>query len=188
MAATITHLANKQDKLRQDQAERLRRALQVVEAEVDVPPELMRDLFGVVERRTASRSRWTFVMLSPSQNAAVVRYLRHNSSRPLVAMELWALCFEHLRQDTGEILLTRDEMAERLGQTADHVSCAMGELAECGAIIRHRERVRGMRGPGMVRYFMNPRVATHLSGAARDQSQKAAPAVLSVMQGGKAQP
>ena len=32
-----------------------------------------------------------------------------------------------------------------------------------------------MRGPGMVRYFMNPNVATHLAGKARDEAQAAAP-------------
>src|SRR4051794_27015128 len=99
MAASITKLTTKTDKLRQDQADRLRGALQEIEAQIGLPTLLMRDLFGVVERRTASRSRWTFVMLSPSQNAAVVRYLRQHSSRALVALELWAMCFEHLRED-----------------------------------------------------------------------------------------
>ena len=47
----------------------------------------------------------------------------------------------------------------------------MGELATIGAISRRREKVAGMRGPGLVRYFMNPKVGTHLTGAARDKAQ-----------------
>ncbi|GGE97241.1 hypothetical protein GCM10011404_32960 [Sphingomonas prati] len=36
----------------------------------------------------------------------------------------------------------------------------MTELESIGAIIRRRERVAGMRGRGIVRYFINPRVAS----------------------------
>ena len=185
MAASITPLATKPERLRQDQAERLRAALQEVEAQVELPTDLMRDLFGVVARRTASRARWTFVMLSPAQNNAVVQHLVEQSGRPLVAVRLWAMCFEHLRDDTGEILLSRDQIAEALRELPNNVSAIMGELETCGAIIRRREKVAGMRGPGLVRYFMNPRVATHLSGAERDQAQEAAPPILSIVPSGR---
>lgn len=186
MAAAITTLATKPERLRRDQAERLKAALQEIEAQVELPTGLMRDLFGVVAKRTASHARWTFVMLSPAQNNAVVQHLVEHSSRPLVAVRLWAMCFEYLRDDTGEVLLSRDTMAERLGEHADNISRIMGELEACGAIIRRREKVAGMRGPGLVRYFMNPRVATHLAGAERDRAQETAPPVLSVVPGGRA--
>ena len=50
----------------------------------------------------------------------------------------------------------------------------MGELEGIGAISRRRERIVGMRGPGAVRYFMNPNVATHLTGvpATRPRPQR----------------
>jgi hypothetical protein len=44
-------------------------------------------------------------MISPSQNAAVVNYLLDHSQRPMQAVRLWALCFVHLNNDTGEIML-----------------------------------------------------------------------------------
>ena len=47
----------------------------------------------------------------------------------------------------------------------------MHELAGIGAIIVHREKVAGMRGPGRAVYLMNPNVGTHLAGAARDKAQ-----------------
>jgi hypothetical protein len=181
MAATITDLRTKSDRLRADQADRLRQALLPFEEDC---PEQVRDLIGHIDRQTASANKWTFVMLSPSQNAAVVNYLIDHSTRPMVAVKLWALCFEHLRTDTGEIFLTREEMAEKLNENADNISRIMTELSKMGAIIRHRERVKGMKGPGMVRHFMNPKVATNLSGAARDKAQDKAPPLLKLMQGG----
>jgi hypothetical protein len=181
MVAKVVELHTKPDRLRADQADKLRQALLPFEADC---PEQVRELIGQIDRQTASRNKWTFVMLSPSQNAAVVRHLTEHSKRPLVAVRLWALCFEHLRTDTGEILLTREEIAENLKVTADHVSSVMTELSEMGAIIRRRERVKGMKGPGMVRHFMNPRVATNLGGAARDEAQAKAPPLLTLMHGG----
>ena len=85
-------------------------------------------------------------------------------------------------------MLTRDQLAEMVGDTADNVSAIMGELEGIGAISRRRERVAGMRGPGRVRYFMNPVVGTHLAGGERDAAQADAPPgpLLHLMQGGKA--
>src|SRR4051812_39922168 len=114
-------------------------------------------------------------MLSPEQNAAVMRWLRSNSRFPTMALALWGELFTALRRDTGEIVLTRDELAERVGTSADEVSRIMGELAGIGAIIVRRERVAGMRGRGRAVYLMNPNVATNLTGAARDKAQAAAP-------------
>jgi hypothetical protein len=46
----------------------------------------------------------------------------------------------------------------------------MADLESIGAIARRRERVAGMRGPGVVRYFMNPGVATNLVSHERDKA------------------
>lgn len=181
MTATIHALATRPDRLRQDQAEVLRQALLPFEGDM---PEAVKALIGHIDRQTASRNKWTFVMLSPEQNAVVVDYLADHSARPIVAMKLWALCFKHLRTDTGEILLNREEIAEKLGQRAQEISEMMTELEAFGAIIRRRERVAGMKGRGMVHYFMNPRVATHLTGQERDKAQTEAP-LLVLMEGGK---
>jgi hypothetical protein len=175
----IVVLKTKPERLRQDQAEVLRQALLPFE---EAMPDAVRSLIGHIDRATASRNRWTFIMLSPEQNAAVVNYLAEHSTRPVVAMRLWALCFKHLRNDTGEILLRRDEIAEALGQRSREVSTLMGELEVFGAIIRKTEKVAGMKGRGLVRYFMNPRVATCLGGADRDKAQKAAPPLLWLME------
>jgi DNA-binding transcriptional ArsR family regulator len=98
-------------------------------------------------------------------------WLKVNSRQPMNAAQVWAECFTALRIDTNEIVLSRDELAERVGVRPAEVSRIMTELETCGAVIRRRE------GRG-VRFFMNPMVGTHMTGAARDKAQDAAPAML----------
>lgn len=181
MAAQLIKLRTKADRLKADQASGLR---QLVLDFPDLPERAVNELIAAIDRQTVSKSGWTFVMLSPEQNAAVVQWLADNSARPIVAMRLWAQLFSNLRTDTGEIVQTRDELAEALGAKPTEISQIMGELATIGAISRRRERVAGMRGPGLVRYFMNPRVATNLTGASRDKAQSEAP-LLAIIDGGK---
>ena len=175
MAAQIARLRTKADRLRSDTAAQLRRLV------LDYPglPERARgEIIGTIDRQTASETAWTFIMLSPDQNAAVARWLSKHSTRPKVALVLWREFFTALRRDTGEVMLTRDELAERVGARPEHVSRVMHELASIGAIIVHREKVAGMRGPGRAVYLMNPNVATNLTGAARDKAQAIAKPVL----------
>ncbi len=125
---------------------------------------------------------WTFVMLSPSQNSAVVRWLNENSKRPQAATLLWARLFEVIRNDTGEIMQTRDELAQWLGVLPRDLSSMMTELASINAVRREK---RGRE----VRYFMNSTIATHLPGhAARQAAREADGPLLVVMQGGRPEP
>lgn len=124
---------------------------------------------------------WTFVMLSPSQNSAVVRWISENSKRPQAATLLWARLFEVIRNDTGEIMQTRDELAQWLGVLPRDLSSMMTELASINAVRREK---RGRE----VRYFMNSTIATHLPGqAARQAAREADGPLLVVVQGGQAQ-
>lgn len=172
--AAIIALTTRPDRLRRDQAEALRQALLPL---ADQMPDAVRAIVAHIDRQTASKSRWTFIMLSPEQNDAVVSYLATTSTRPLVAVRLWALCFRHLHRDSGEIMLRREDLAAALGETPDHISAIMSELVAFGAISRTREAVPGLKGRGMVSYFMNPKVATGLTGATRDEAQEEAPAL-----------
>ena len=172
MVAQIARLRTKADRLRSDTAAQLR---QLVLEYPGLPERARGEIIGTIDRQTASEAGWTFVMLSPEQNAAVMRWLRQHSQRPVLALALWGELFTALRRDTGEVMLTRDELAERIGATPGEVSRVMHELASIGAIIVNRERVAGMRGRGRAVYFMNPNVGTHLTGAARDKAQAEAP-------------
>src|SRR3954447_3843332 len=172
MPAKLLRLTTGPARMRAETAAELRRML------LGFPglPGRERDgLIAALDRLAPSEGRWPFVMISPEQNAAVVRWLRHHSRFPTLALALWGELFTALRRDTGEIVLTRDELAERVGTPPDNVSRIMHELAGIGAIVVHREKVAGLRGPGRAVYLMNPNVGTHLAGAARDKAQAEAP-------------
>lgn len=171
--ARILEFHTKRERLRRDQEAVVRQA--VLDLEEELPGGVFRELLTVIDRRSASHNKWTFVMLSPEQNADVVRYLRDNSKYPLLAMTTWAVCFAYLRTDTGQIMLTRQELAEKLKAPVTDISRVMTELEQIGAISRRRQAVAGKRGPGIVEYFMNPRVCTNLAGRERELAQLEAP-------------
>ena len=167
MIATITRFRSKRDRLRADQGEELRQLVLQWAEDEGVEDETVSPLIAAVDGQTATREGWSFVMLSPVQNAAVVRWLRDNSRRPVAALGVWAECFTGLRMDTGEIVIKRADLAERVGILPCDVSRIISELVSIGAISRERS------GRG-VRYFMNPNVGTCLSGRARERAQSKA--------------
>jgi hypothetical protein len=123
--------------------------------------------------------RWIFAMISPTQNFAVLEWLRQHSKRPQVAASVWGLLLTALRPDTGEILLTRDQIADRIGILPRHLSSIMTELVRINAVRREKEGRR-------VRYFLNPGIATHIPGPeARRAAREAAGPLLVLMEGGK---
>lgn len=123
--------------------------------------------------------RWMFAMINPAQNAAVVRWLSEHSKRPQAATRLWAEILTALRMDTGEILLTRQQIGDRIGIEPRHISRIMTELVSINAIRRE------MRGR-VVRYFLNPTIATHIPGPeARRAAREAAGPLLVLMEGGQ---
>jgi hypothetical protein len=177
MPARIVRLRTKADRLRAEHADALR---QLVLDYPGLPEQPRSEIVAAIDRQAAAENGWTFVMLGPEQNAAVVSWLRENSRYPILAPALWAQLFTVLHRDTGQIMLTRDELAERLGSRLDEVSRIMHELASIGAIITRREPVSGVRGPGRAVYFMNPNVATHLPKGVRGRAQAEAPRLRTV--------
>jgi hypothetical protein len=183
MAASIHELKPARAKILAETTDKIALALADPQLDLQLPEGEISRVIAALQRHTVSKSGWTFIMLSPAQNALVVRELRKHSNRPMVAMALWAELFDNMRTDTGEIVLRREELANKMGVQSSHISEIMGEMVKLGAIIRRREKVAGMRGPGLVRYFMNPRVGTSLQGAERDKAQAEAP-LLKIMEGG----
>jgi len=173
MPATIRTLRTKAERLRAEKAAELRR----LASEVGLSERLCGEISAEIDRELAVETDWTFVMIGPAQNAAVVNYLRKHSERPTLAMALWSNLFLKLDRATGEILFTRDELAEMIGADPDTVSRIMGELVKFGAISRRRQPIPGMRGAGRAVYFMNPRVGTHLRSPARQVAQAEAPSL-----------
>src|SRR3954467_474173 len=119
MPARIVRFRSRADRLTSGTAAQLR---ELVGDFPDLPEPARREIVAAIDRQTASEARWTFVMLSPEQNAAVIRWLGQHSRRPVLALTLWGELFTALRLDTGEIMLTRDELAGRIGATPGEVS------------------------------------------------------------------
>lgn len=167
MPATVHRFHSKRSQLEAARGQQIRQLLLDLGDRWDLPGEAVTKIVAAVDGQTASERGWAFVMIGPKENRAVVAWLRENSKRPMAAMAVWAELFTALRFDTGEIALSRAELAERVGVDRDNVSRIMTELVKIGAVSRVREGRR-------VRYFMNPNVGTHLTGKERDKAQSEA--------------
>lgn len=128
-----------------------------------------------LDGQTVSFNRREFLMLFPSQQRAVARMLR-GSSRPAVANELWAVCFENMTRE-GYVNFDRAFFAKELGVEPEVVSRLMLELVRFEALLRQGTRRR-------YRYYLNPNVGTKLGlGKALDEAQASHPALQLVPPG-----
>lgn len=166
--AEIKRLRTRAERLRQADGQSLRQMVLDYAAGRAISDRAVGEIVSAIDRETAASSNWTFVMVSPETNAAIVEWLLAHSSRPHLAVRLWSRLFLYLRHDTCEVVQTRDELAATMGVAPGEVSRVMTELEGIGAISRRRE------GKG-VRYYMNPLVGSHLTGVARVKAQRLAP-------------
>ena len=130
-----------------------------------------------------------FTMLSRVQTKAIWDAIRAlpADERPNQVRHAFDLVVLNLRQDTGEVMLTRDQLAAEIGCAPDNVSHIMGTLVRMGVIRRERRRVEGLRGPGMAVYFVNPHVAWNGSLDARKaEATEVKLPMLTLMEGGNA--
>ena len=88
MPATLHRLRSQAQRLRRIEAERLQ---QMILGFPGLPEGPVSAIMATIDRETAAENGWTFVMLSPSQNRAVVAWLMDHSSRPQKAVLLWCL-------------------------------------------------------------------------------------------------
>lgn len=130
-----------------------------------LPEQPMQAILNALHRfsRDPDESLWPggFTMLSRTQTAAIWTAIRKlpADKRPNHVRHAFDLALLNLRQDTGEIMLTRDQLAAEIGCAPRSVSTIMGTLEEMGVITRKRRKIEGLQGPGMAVYFVNPHVA-----------------------------
>ena len=140
--------------------------------------------------RNPDESLWPggYSMLSRTQTAVIWDAIRKldPDKRPNHVRHAFDLALLNLRQDTGEIMLTREQLAAEIGCAPKHVSTIMGTLEDMGVVIRKRRKVEGMQGPGMAVYFLNPHVAWNGSLEIRQrEAAKHKPPLLKLMEGGQ---
>lgn len=171
----ITSLSRERAKRRKTEAREIVQQVRKLGLDADT----LAKIDAAAKAHAQSSENWIFVMLSPQQNAEVVRWINRNSKRPHKAVELWATLLEHLRMDTGEIMATRKELAERVSVSPENISSIMTELAAINAVRREKQG-------RTVRYFLNPDIATHIPNAsARANARGDAGPLLELMEGGK---
>jgi len=176
MAAKIKRFQPKDKLVKQEQLEQLQSALELFP---DLNEKRVSALLWEAKKQANLQepNTWTFIMISSKQNKLVVNWLVKNSKRRVEAVQLWATLFDYVNRETGQIMLTRQEMAKEINIHTQSITNIMSELESVNAIIKKKE------GRG-VTYYMNPNVGTHLSQEDREKAQVKAPA-LKVIDGGK---
>ncbi|MDO9712484.1 hypothetical protein [Paracraurococcus lichenis] len=103
-----------------------------------------------------------FWILTPQQAFAVGFWMVGFSDRPLVGALLWLSLFRYVDINTGEILLSPSELAVATGVSERDTVRVLRQLEQINALRRRLVRVRGVRGPGVARYYVNPNCPEHI--------------------------
>ena len=168
----IVHLLPKSEQIASAKAEQFRQAV----LDFGFPEKMETDILATVQRHeTGGLAGWRFNMINASQCLAVWQACK-TAEKPIITRDVFDYALTHVETNTGVVVLSREEIAEKVGVPPQEVSRAMGELEKFGAIIRERIRVDGMKGPGKARYRINPHVAWNGSLDRRVlEAKKAAP-------------
>ena len=132
----------------------------------EVPPherETVRNFLHRIARPNSEENIWPggFCMISRQQTEAVWDAIRKlpPEARPHQVRHAFDLVLLYLRPDTGEVMLSRKEMAEKMETDPANVSRVMRTLEDMEVVTRKRRAVDGVRGPGKVVYSINAYVA-----------------------------
>ena len=154
----------KHSRATREQAEQLRQLV----FELDIPAEARAHIDNALYRITETPGkRWLFVMINPDQFRYVAQAIADAPDAGKTLM-VWNCALTHVRQDTGEIMASRDKLAEEARTKPNNVSTALSRLAQIGAVVRQR------RGRNMA-YFVNPNVGWNGGEGTRQEAAKEAP-------------
>ena len=103
-------------------------------------------------------------MISPEQFRFVMNATA-DTTLPDLSWKVFTAAVTYIRQDTGEIMADREQLAKDARTLPRHVSTAMTDLVKIGAIVRLR---RGRR----MAYFVNPNVGWNGGEGARQEAAK----------------
>jgi hypothetical protein len=119
--------------------------------------------------------RAVFTMINNDQFRYVMKEIvkRPDAGKTLM---VWNAAVTYARQDTGEVLASREQLAQDTQTHPDHVSRAMTQLSNIGAILKEK------RGRNVV-YKVNPHVAWNGGEGARLAAAKNAPKLRLVHDG-----
>ena len=171
--ARVVRLETKRELVQRDTAAQIEAQLSLYPADA-LPAQARASVLNALHRVTRPDDKWSiwpggFTMISRTQTAAIWDGIRAlpSEARPGQVRHAFDLVLLNLNQDTGEVMLTRDQIAEKIGCAPGHVSRVMGTLEQMGVIHRERRRVEGVQGRGVAVYVINPHVAWNGSLEAR---------------------
>jgi DNA-binding transcriptional regulator YhcF (GntR family) len=163
--AKVVRLTTRPERVKRETAAELRQLI-LAYPEQDLPAQPRAAILNVLSRATCpdnDHGIWPggFTMISRKQTEVVWDAIRAlpAKDRPNQVRHAFDLVLLNLRPDNGEVMLTRDEMAAKIGCASANLSRVMGTLERMGVVQRERRKVAGVQGPGMVVYFINPHVA-----------------------------
>jgi hypothetical protein len=158
------------------QAEMLLQAAIDLKMSPEVLGEISNKLYSLTQ---VPNRRWAFTMISQEQFRDVAKAIAKGVS-PGKTFLLWSIVVTYIRQDTGELFVTRDQLSEETDILPRHVSRSLTELVKIGALIRIK---RGRR----TAYFLNPHVCWNGTEGARQAAaqnvQPVAPIRLATVDG-----
>lgn len=149
---------------------------------LELPQQATDDILLVIQRHETGglTSEWWFNMISPAQCLLIWNAILEGE-RPHETRRVFDYVITHIEPNTGFVTLSRDELASAVGISSYDVSRAMTRLENLGAITRERIKVPGMKGPGKVRYRINPHVGWNGKLEKREVAACETPAPLSVV-------
>lgn len=174
------HIKRLETKSQQEASERIKQLELTLAQYPEINDEKKASILWELRKNAKLQEKytWTFIMISAEQNELVVEWLAQHSSRALHAIRLWNKLFKVVNRATGQIMMSRQEMADDMKILPRNVSTIMSELENIGAIIKKKD------GRSVI-YYMNPLVGTHLPQEIREKAQKLAPK-LKLLDGGLA--
>lgn len=187
----VKRFVPKSERIGREQLERIEAAIEELPDDL-VPDYAKRDMRRAVfpYARDPDQSIWPggYCMFSRIQTKAIWDAIRKlpADARPHQVRHAFDLAMLNLAPNTGEIMLTRDQLAEEIGCASRSVSTIMGTLEEMGVVRRERQKRPGMQGPGVAVYFVNPHVAWNGKLEIRQQEAvRHTPPLLKLMEGGR---
>jgi len=160
----VVSLSQKWKRLGEEQAATLRQLVFDFGLDETVRAKIDNAIYKITEE---PGERWLFVRISPEQFRYVVKAIR-GCRNVATTLSIWNTALTYMRWDTGEILATREQLAEDTETACQNVSTAMSDLVRIGAILRQRHGRK-------VIYSVNPRIGWSGSEGTHQTAAKEAP-------------
>lgn len=186
MTAAILAFPKKKT-LTEAEATDLLRRIDRMQADVPAMTDTLNAWREDIRRRTSSRAKWRFIMVSPEANAFVLDAIHgpNGPDRPKITARLWGHILTRIDYDTHRVKMDRAEMVKASGASRwDEVAAGLAFLESSA--------VEALTSEGKGRdkvWFINANIATHLQGMQRDAEQERVGVpgpLLQLMHGGKA--